>query len=627
MGKLKIFWLAVAAALIGACSSGDNTIVGTGAGPGGPPVSVASLTLLTSSPQIPSDGTLDAVITALVRDANNNVMPDVGVVFSANSGSLITSTPPTTDENGVLTATLSTGGDRSLRDIAVTAIANGTVTANVTVAVNGTTLQIDGPNSLPLGENGNFNVVLTDAGGNGISGQSVTLASENGNSLSATPITTNALGEAAFVLTANNGGLDRITATALGAAFAKDVNVSPDSFSFNSPPPPPAPITEVALGANLVVEVVWEQSGVGVANRPITFATTRGTVSASSVNTNASGVASITVSANTAGPALITATNDDQTSIQVNIEFVATTPTSLELQANPFTVATNDQSAITAVVRDANGNLVKNQVVSFVLTDSTNGFLSVAQATTNSQGRAQTIYNASSSTSAVDGVQIDAAVQGFPAAADTVNLTVAQREVFISIGTGNEIEEPNTAQYKKEWVVQVTDAQGNGVDLVDVSISILSERYWDGVRAWVDPPGTWATRPGFEAFPVAGCVDEDADRNGSLGPGEDNNFNGRIEAGNIATAVAAGGGGSTVTTDVNGFAIVDVYWPQEYAYWVEVTLEARTAVQGTEFAEATNFLLTGLATDFNTENIAPPGPSSPFGTDGNCGTPPPPDGP
>jgi hypothetical protein len=614
---------------MGACSGGDNTIVGQPVIPGGtPPVDVATLTLLTSSPQIPSDGSSDAVITALVRDVNNNVMPDIGVVFSANSGSLVTAQPSTTDANGVLTATLSTGGDKSLRDISVTAIANGTAQANVTVAVNGTTLQIDGPNSLPLGENGNYSVVLTDAGGNGISTTDVTLTSSNGNSLSASSVITNSLGEAAFVLTASNGGLDTITADALGASFAKEVNVSLDSFSFNSPPPPPAAVTEIDLGANLVVEVVWEDNGVGVANRPISFATTRGTVSAGTVNTNASGVASITVSANTAGPALITATNDDQTSIQINVEFVATTPDTLELQANPFTVSTNDQSAITAVVRDANGNLVKNQVVSFVLTDSTNGSLSVGQATTNSQGRAQTIYNASSSSSAVDGVRIDATVQGFAGATDTVFLTVAQRQAFISIGTGNEIFEENSAQYRKEWIIQVTDAQGNGVDMVDVSVSLLSERYWDGVRAYLDPPGTWVTRPGFEAFPAPGCVDEDADRDGILDlPGEDANGNNRIEAGNIATAVAQNGGGSTVTTDINGFALIDVYWPQEYAYWLEVTMEARTSVQGSEYAEATTFLLSGSVEDFSNENVTPPGVTSPFGTDGNCGTPPPPDGP
>jgi hypothetical protein len=502
------------------------------------------------------------------------------------------------------------------------------VQAAVTVNVNGTALQINGPNSLPLGQDGNYTVILTDAGGNGISNTSVEITSSSGNGLSASPLTTNNLGEASFVLTATNGGLDTLTAQALGAQFEKEVNVSADAFSFNSPPSPPAPITEVNLGDNLAIEVLWEQSGVGVAGQTVSFATTRGTLSSGTAMTDASGVATVTVSATTAGPALITATNADQTSIQANVEFVATTPDSLELQASPFTVPTNDQSAITAIVRDVNGNLVKNQVVSFVLTDNTNGFLSVAQATTNSQGRAQTIYNASSSTSAVDGVQVDATVQGFPAAMDSVNLTVAQREVFISIGTGNDIFEPNTAQYRKEWIVQVTDAQGNGVDSVNVSLSVLSERYWDGIRAYIDPPGVWATRPGVEAMPMVGCVDEDINnRNGTLDPGEDANGNSRIEAGNIATAVAQAGGGSTITTDVNGFAIVDVYWPQEYAYWLEVTLEARTAVQGTEFAESTTFVLPGLDDDFSNENASPPGLNSPFGTDGSCATPPPPDGP
>lgn len=627
MGKLKFFLFAVAAAFLAACTNGDNTIVGQPATPGGPVANVASLTLLTSSPQIPSDGTLDATITALVRDANNNVMPDVGVVFSAGSGSLVASQPSVTDDNGVVTAVLSTGGDKSLRDITVTGLAAGSVQASVTVSVNGTSLQINGPSSLPLGDTGNYTVVLTDAGGNGISNTQVDITSANGNGISTTPLTTNNIGEASFMLTANNGGADTLSAQALGAQFDKAVNVSADAFSFNSPPPPPAPLTEVNLGDNLTIEVVWQQSGVGVANRPVSFATTRGTLSAASDMTDASGIATVTVSANTAGPALITATNDDQTSIQINVEFVATTPNSLELQANPFTVPTNDQSAITAVVRDVNGNLVKNQVVSFVLTDNTNGFLSVAQATTNSQGRAQTTYNASSSTSAVDGVRIDATVQGFPAVTDFVNLTVAQREVFISIGTGNDIFEPNTAQYRKEWVVQITDAQGNGVDGVNVSMSVLSERYWDGVRAYVDPPGAYVSRPGIEALPTAGCVDEDINRNGSLDPGEDMNGNSRIEAGNIVTAVAQAGGGSTVTTDVNGFALVDVYWPQEYAYWLEVTLEARTAVQGTEFAESTTFVLPGSDDDFTNQNTAPPGFISPFGSDGSCATPPPPDGP
>jgi hypothetical protein len=299
--------------------------------------------------------------------------------------------------------------------------------------------------------------------------------------------------------------------------------------------------------------------------------------------------------------------------VQANVEFVATVPETLELQASPFTVATEGQSSITAIVRDPDGNLVKNQAVNFVLTDFTNGSLSAGQATTNSQGRAQTVYNASSTTSSVDGVRVDATVVGFPAVTDFVNLTVSQRELFISVGTGNEIEEPNTATYTKEWVILVTDANGVGVADADVTFSILSTRYTDGFRELI--AGGWTTTYPSGTFAASACFDEDTNRNGilDLAPvSEDANGSLALEAGNIASVAPSNGSGGTVSTDANGFAILDASWPQEYAYYLEVVLEVRTTVQGTAFSASTTFLLDGLASDFNSEDIAPPGVVSPF---------------
>ncbi len=620
MHTLKLLLLTAAAAVLTACSGGsqDTLVNGGNSGNGtGGPTTIGSLTLLTSSPQIPSDGTADATITALVRDSNNNVMADVPVVFTANSGSLVVAQPATTDDNGLLTAKLGIAGNPTNRAITVTGLA-GNLTSNVLVNVIGTALTITGPSSLPLGSTGDYSVVLTNAGSVGIGNTAVTIASANANGLAPqTQIFTDAQGRGSFTLSANNSGTDTINASALGIQATQSVVVSSDTFSFTSP----AAGTEVSLGANVGVTVNWLQNGTPVANQPITFASTRGTVSASPVNTDASGNASITLASNNAGPAVVTATNSAGTSIQLNIEFVATAPTSLELQATPFTVATNEQSTITAVVRDAAGNLVKNQTVTFLLDDTTGGSLSVAQAITNSQGRAQTFYNASSTTSAVGGVHVTGAVQGFAGATDQVDLTVAQRAVFISLGTGNTVEEPSQSQYKKEWAIQVTDAQGNGVNLVNVSVSVLSERYWDGTRFWNGK--SWETLTGVEALPAAGCADEDINRNGVLDPGEDLNANGRVEAGNRVTAVARVGGGSTVTTDTNGFALVDLYYPQDLAYWLEVTLEASATVQGTEARKAATFLLEGASSDFTSENVAPPGLVSPFGVDGNCATAPP----
>jgi hypothetical protein len=115
---------------------------------------------------------------------------------------------------------------------------------------------------------------------------------------------------------------------------------------------------------------------------------------------------------------------------------------------------------------------------------------------------------------------------------------------------------------------------------------------------------------------IGGCADEDVYHNGTLDAGEDFNNNGRIEAGNIVTVSP-----SSVTTDASGFALVNVTYPQEYAYYLDVDLSASASVSGTEFVRTSHFMVPGIATDFNTTNTSPPGPVSPFGTANACNNP------
>ena len=336
-------------------------------------------------------------------------------------------------------------------------------------------------------------------------------------------------------------------------------------------------------------------------------------MSAFTADTAGAGVATVSIQSTNAGPAIITATNAAGTSTQVEVEFVADTPATIDVQANPFTIGPNEQSALTAIVSDVAGNLVKNAVVQFDLQDVTGGQLSVATAITDSQGRAQTFYTSSQTTSANNGVVITATVQSNPGINDSVALTVAQRELFLSIGTGNSIFEPNTAQYRKEFIIQVTDSQGNGVEGVTVQAGILSNSYFKGFWFYDLVAGAWVQS--IEAGP---CADEDVNRNGVLDPGEDANLSGRIEAGNIATVVAQNGSGGTFTSDAGGFGIVDVFYPQDHARWVFVTLEATTSVQGTEFAEASSFVLPINGEDVDDQNESPPGATSPFGFSTSC---------
>jgi Bacterial Ig-like domain (group 1) len=623
MRKTGILSALLALALT-ACGGADDSFVG-GTGSTGTNTTVGTLTLITSSPTVPSDGSVPAQISAFVRDSSNKFLKDVPVIFSASSGGLLI-TQGTTDANGLATATLSSAGDPSKRTITVTATA-GTVTQTISVDVAGSTLTVQGPAALTLNQQGTYTVSLVNSGNHAVANQTVTVASQRNNALSATSVVTSSAGTATFKLTASSSGSDTITVTALGLTATQAVAVNSDSFTFTAP----TANTEVALGVGQDVTVRWLVNNNPVIGQPVTFSTTRGAVSATTVNTDGSGYATVTVTASNAGGAVVSAAGGASTAL-VALEFVAINPSQIDVQPSVFSVATNQTSNITAVVRDAAGNLVKNKTVVFTLDDVSGGTLSVGSAVTDSQGRAQTVYTSSSSTSANQGVKITATVQG-TAIAKQVALTVARREVFLSIGTGNTITEPNEAQYKSDYIVQVTDSNGNGVPNVPVSLRILSEVYYKGFRVPATSPATgWATiytatgTGSVAGLMGQGCPDEDTlgpvqfQRNGILDGGiggfEDYNGNGRLEAGNIAAVTP-----SNATTDANGFVLISVFFPQEHAYYLDVSLSASTSVQGTEYVRTSRFTLPGAASDFNDATKSPPGIVSPFGKATSCSNP------
>lgn len=607
MSKLSYLGILLMTLVVASC--GENTLSGgTGGGtnPGG--AAVAGVNVLASSPSLPSDSGQLLTISAIVRDANNVAMEGVTVIMSSDSG-ILTVADPVTDATGVVTASLNAGGDPTNRPIVVTADAAGVI-GSVTVNVIGTTLSISGPPALPQGDSATYTIVLADAAGNGIGNQVVAVTSANANTLAAASLTTDVSGQAQVDVTASVAGADTLSADALGLTATTALNVSNDSFSLTAP----LAGDEIILNTAAAVDLTWTIGGVNQDGQTITFSATRGTLSSFSAVT-AGGVASVTISSTNAGPAIITATNAAGTTTSLQVEFVADTPNSIDVQANPFTIGPGEQSAITAIVRDVANNLVKNAVVLFDLQDVTGGQLSVATAITDSQGRAQTFYTSSSTTSANNGVVVTGTVQSNPTIFSSVSLTVAQRELFVSIGTGNSIFEPNTAQYRKEFVVQVTDSQGNGVEGVTVQAGILSNAYFKGFWFYDIIAGGWV-----QNVTAGPCLDEDVNRNGVLDAGEDANMSGRIEAGNIATVVAQNGNGGTFISDAGGFGIIDVFYPQDHARWVHVTLEATTSVQGTEFAESSNFVLPISGEDVDDENEAPPGVISPFGSGGAAPT-------
>jgi len=593
------------------------------------------MSAITSLPQIPSNGSSNATITAFVRDANNNFLPGVTVTFSASSGGLAVSSA-VTDANGQATASLGTAGDPTNRSITVTATA-GTKSATVAVGVVGTTVALSGPVSLIQGNSGTYTVSLTDSAGAAISGQTVSVTSKARNTLSASSLTTDTQGHATFNVTGTVSGTDTLTATVLGESATTLVTVSNQNFAFTAP----SANAYVALSASQTVTLVWKTGGVAQTGQTITFSTTRGTFNGSTTATTATattdgtGTASVSIAATTAGPAIITASSTG-VSAQLAVTFVSTTPSVINLQASPATVATEGQSTITATVRDANNNLVEGQSVSFELSDVTGGSLSVGSAITDAQGQAQTVYTASTTSSATNGVTITATIPAAPSVAATnVSLTVGGQTVFLSLGTGETISEnTDKTQFLMPFVVQAQDAAGNAVNGVNITLTIEPQKYGKGGwivygQDWVQTDDPDPTTPYTTTPPgITECANEDINYNGILDTGEDYNNDGKLEPGNIA-AVSPG----TVTTasttftsgsetyTVNGSAALTVTYPEDHALWVQVKLIATATVSGTQNTTTSTFWLPILSTYVTTTTTTPPGYVSPYGTATSCANP------
>ena len=580
-----------------------------------------SLSLVTDSPQIPSDGSKAANLSASLRDANNNALAGVTVQFAATSG-VVTATQAVTDANGVAKATLNAGSDPTNRQITVTATA-GATRAMLTVSVSGTSLTMSGPSNLVLGSSGSCSVVLTNSAGQGIPNSTVTLSSADGNTLSATTLTTDSSGRATFNLTAVVGGTDTVTAVAEGLSQHILVVVSTQSFNITTPAASQTP-TKVNLGTNQTITVTWLNNGAKQVGLPVTFAATRGTlVPTTPVLTDANGQASATISSNVAGPSIVAASANGVTA-QVGLDFVAQTPSQVSTQAGPASVPVQGTSTITATVRDASNNLVEGATVDFqVVTDPTNGGLSIASAVTDAQGRAQTVYTAGNSSSGANGVKVTATVHATAITASTF-ITVGGQTVFLSLGTGNTIDtSQGVAIYQVTYTVFAVDSQGAALPNVPVTLSVLPVAYGKGVLGNCPPGPDWApvystltTDPdAYANAPL--CKNEDTDYTGNINsqPGKDYNANGQLDPGNVAVASPSSG-----STDANGRLDVKITYPRDHAYWVKVSLVASTTVSGTQSSTTSTFVLQGAITDYSC-SIGPPGPVSPYGTAKTCADP------
>lgn len=610
----------LASAVLAACGGGKGTPTTDPGTPTEP--TAATVEVIASSNRVNTAG--DAVtITAIVKDAGNASLADTPVTFSTNTGT-ISSAAAQTDSAGVATASFSAGGDKSNRPATITVTAGG-ASGSVTLPIEGTTLVYSGPTTLSLGANADLSIKATDSAGNAIANAAIDLASSLNNALSATTATTDSQGQVVVTYTATNSGTDSFSFTGLGATPAPvSIAISGEDFTFVSP----AASTRVPVGTVQTLQVRYREDGVPQVGRTVNFAATSGTLSASSAVTNAQGIASVTISSNSASPSTVQATLVGGTAqATLPLFFVATTPSRLVLQVTPAAIgpntggSTTNQAQVLAKVTDANGNPVPGLTVNFSRdADPSGGNLQQPSAVSDINGQASVQYIAGAQSTASNGVVLRGTVSG-TSVTGTTNLTVSQSALFIALGTGNTIQNLDEETYKKDWVAYVTDANGVAVSGVTLTIKALPLTYLKGSLAFADPPGAWV----YAGTPTE-CPSEDANQNGVLDASEDDgvsgagnvidNGDGKLWPGNVISVTPG-----SIQTDSDGRAKISLIYAESYVPWVTLRLTVTAVVSGTESRGEAEFLVDGLASDFNNEQIAPAGVVSPFGQATSCSDP------
>ncbi|MEO5366219.1 MAG: Ig-like domain-containing protein [Magnetococcus sp. WYHC-3] len=293
-----------------------------------------NLSLLTSSPQVGSDGSSEVTLTAIVRDESSNLINGTEVQFrvASNSTGTLRVTQNVTNTTGTATARLTAAPSKENRDILVSAFVanNASIVGNQSIAVTGTTLSASGSQSIISGRNATLTLTLQDSVGTGISGENITIRSANNNTLAAVNATgaasnittqpTSLVGQALVVLTGVTTGNDTLSVSAYNGTLNTTYNITvSDNVTFLLA----ANKTDIAVVNNTTepfnttggyhLTFTWIENGWPIPNQTVAFTTSRGQLSTDGVNTttiattNANGTIGLYLRGTSPGEAIITA--------------------------------------------------------------------------------------------------------------------------------------------------------------------------------------------------------------------------------------------------------------------------------------------------------------------------------
>lgn len=583
---------------------------------------VPTIQITSSSGVLPSSGAAgtEVTINVLVRDAGNNVKSGVPVTLTADSGSLTLGTRVSNDK-GLVTEKLSVASNPANRTIKVTAGADGVTPQSIYISVSETSMTINAPTSVNAGAATEMTATLVDSSSTPLSNRQIAVTTSSGGTVALdNGGVTSSSGRVRFTYTPPaTGATDVVSATALGATGTVRVVINRANFRVTTPVDANGVAVNGVIGTCYPVSIHSDNNGAATTGS-VALSISRGTIysnntcttpQVAALNFDASGNVGAFFSSTTPGTVALVATLPSNVSVQGAFKFTAPlTPTAnIAMSVDPSVIGTNlgtdrnQQASVRAVVRDGTtgNNLVSGATVNFtIIQDNSGGSLSTPSVVvTGDDGIATVNYIAGPSSTATDGVIVQAQIQG-TSITSTTRLTVGRRSLFITAGTGSTVGTPSNQSYQVDYQVLVTDAAGNAVPGANITASILPTKYLKGFMTY--------TGKFWSPLAPISCDNEDLNKDGILQTAEDNNQNGRLEPG-IPVAITP-----TVQTNSSGIATISMVYARDQAFWLKVSLSITATVTGSEAKYIASFILPGLSADYVKEEVSPPGLNSPYGT-------------
>ncbi|HBA6849777.1 TPA: hypothetical protein J1W32_000634 [Escherichia coli] len=456
-----------------ALTSNDYSISGDAAS-----AQIVAMQVTTGNPDVLANGSDRHTVNVRVEDQFGNVLPEQTVTFTVTKGAAVfanagQSADIRTDAHGMAEVDLSsTVADASTVEAKINQ-SSDSKTVNFVADVS--TAQIadlvvikDGSEADGSTEN-TLRVRVTDAFGNTLGGQTVSVTADNSATVTPTVIT-EPDGTVEISVTSQTAGISTVTASINNSSLSRDVTFVADVRTAQI-----ADLVVIKDGSeadgsteNTLRARVTDAFGNALAGQTVSVLADNGATVAPTVTTQPDGTVEISVTSQTAGTSTVTASINNS-SLSQNVTFIADVSTaqiaSLEVTQDNAVADGAMANTLRARVTDAFGNTLGGQTVS-VLAD--NGATTAPTVITEPDGTVEiSVTSQTAGTSAVTAtINNSTASQNVMFIADVRTAKIADL-VVIKDGSEADGSTANTLQ------VRVTDAFGNA--LAGQTVSVLAD--------------------------------------------------------------------------------------------------------------------------------------------------------